>query len=259
MPICRTGHLRIHYQDIGKKSAPVLLLLHGWGHSWDIWSSWIPALSAHYRLIIPDLPGLGQSDGSCSGWNMFQYSQWLATFLNKTEISELHAVIGHSFGGKLFSFAWFAYENSLELPPVKKGFFAISPSGVVRPLGWLRQTIAVLLGAIPYTVKRRIFGRVRRFFYAQVLKETDYLNATAFQEDSLRKFLSEDITQAVSQPQKKQLHFAWGDKDTTVPIWMAYRFQSISETCDVFVVPNGDHFVHVTHPVLLQKWLDTWL
>ncbi len=259
MPLCQTGHLRTHYQDIGKKDRPVILLLHGWGHSWETWASYIPTLSENYRLIIPDLPGFGQTDGSNTGWNMYQYSAWLSAFLQHCELKELHAVVGHSFGGKLLSFAWFAYGETIPLPPVKKGFFAISPSGVVRPLSALRMSLAWVLQFVPTILKRNLFGPLRSLLYSKILDETDYLVATPFQEASLRKFLSEDITQTVTTPKEYPLHFAWGKNDQAVSLWMAYKYRKISENSDVFILPEGDHFVHLTHPTMITAWLEASL
>jgi pimeloyl-ACP methyl ester carboxylesterase len=42
-------------------TAPVLVLLHGGAGSWRHWAHNIPELSRHYRLLVPDLPGLGDS------------------------------------------------------------------------------------------------------------------------------------------------------------------------------------------------------
>lgn len=40
-------------------AGPPLLLLHGFPHTWELWSSVIPELSRHHRVIAPDLRGLG--------------------------------------------------------------------------------------------------------------------------------------------------------------------------------------------------------
>ena len=39
----------------------VLVLFHGGAGSWRHWAHNIDALSQHYRLLLPDLPGLGKS------------------------------------------------------------------------------------------------------------------------------------------------------------------------------------------------------
>ena len=43
-------------------SGTPLVLLHGGSGSWSHWVKNIEVLSQHYRLLVPDLPGLGDSD-----------------------------------------------------------------------------------------------------------------------------------------------------------------------------------------------------
>ena len=47
------------YRSAGSKSAPVLLLLHGFPSSSHQYRNLIPLLSTRYRVIAPDLPGYG--------------------------------------------------------------------------------------------------------------------------------------------------------------------------------------------------------
>ena len=54
--------LEIFYREAGPKTAPVILLLHGFPTSSHMFRNLIPALSKHYRVIAPDLPGFGFSD-----------------------------------------------------------------------------------------------------------------------------------------------------------------------------------------------------
>lgn len=41
---------------------PPLLLVHGFGISFNIWRSLRPRLSPHFTLVMPELPGIGASD-----------------------------------------------------------------------------------------------------------------------------------------------------------------------------------------------------
>ena len=53
--------LTFHVLDQG--SGPAVLLVHGWPDSAYVWRYQIPVLvNAGYRVIVPDLPGFGQSD-----------------------------------------------------------------------------------------------------------------------------------------------------------------------------------------------------
>ncbi len=61
----RKGQPRLHYvvDDFTDpwKNAPAVLLQHGNGRSAKFWYQWVPALARHYRVIRPDMRGLGES------------------------------------------------------------------------------------------------------------------------------------------------------------------------------------------------------
>ncbi|GAA0904224.1 alpha/beta hydrolase [Pseudonocardia zijingensis] len=40
---------------------PAVLLLHGWPHTWQVWSLVMPLLEPDHRVVAPDLRGLGDS------------------------------------------------------------------------------------------------------------------------------------------------------------------------------------------------------
>ncbi|MGZ5118225.1 MAG: alpha/beta fold hydrolase, partial [Burkholderiales bacterium] len=61
----RAGQPRLYY-DLDDytdpwKNAPYILLQHGYARSSKFWRAWIPYLSRFYKVIRPDLRGLGQS------------------------------------------------------------------------------------------------------------------------------------------------------------------------------------------------------
>src|SRR4051812_778126 len=51
----------IFYRDAGPTDAPVLLLLHGFPTSSQMFRELIPRLADTYRVIAPDYPGFGYS------------------------------------------------------------------------------------------------------------------------------------------------------------------------------------------------------
>ena len=55
------GH-KIFYREAGPKTAPTLLLLHGFPTSSHMFRNLIPILADQYHVIAPDLPGFGFSD-----------------------------------------------------------------------------------------------------------------------------------------------------------------------------------------------------
>lgn len=55
------GH-KVFYREAGSKTAPAVLLLHGFPTSSHMFRNLIPALADRYRVVAPDLPGFGFSD-----------------------------------------------------------------------------------------------------------------------------------------------------------------------------------------------------
>jgi pimeloyl-ACP methyl ester carboxylesterase len=54
--------LKIFYREAGTRSAPKLLLLHGFPTSSHMFRDLIPLLADRFHIVAPDLPGFGQSD-----------------------------------------------------------------------------------------------------------------------------------------------------------------------------------------------------
>lgn len=50
-------------------AGPVVLLMHGWPHTWRVWSLVLPLLTPHRRIVAPDLRGLGDSDPAQHGFD----------------------------------------------------------------------------------------------------------------------------------------------------------------------------------------------
>lgn len=64
--------VELFYREAGPRNAPVLLLLHGFPTSSQMYRDLIPRLADRYRVIAPDYPGFGQSDAPAP--DKFEYS-----------------------------------------------------------------------------------------------------------------------------------------------------------------------------------------
>ena len=53
---------KVFYREAGPKTAPTILLLHGFPTSSHMFRNLIPALADRYHVVAPDLPGFGFSD-----------------------------------------------------------------------------------------------------------------------------------------------------------------------------------------------------
>jgi pimeloyl-ACP methyl ester carboxylesterase len=68
----RVSNQDIFYREAGDEGAPVILLLHGFPTSSNMFRNLIPRLAASFRLVAPDYPGYGQS--SMPDYKAFEYS-----------------------------------------------------------------------------------------------------------------------------------------------------------------------------------------
>src|SRR3954471_23585478 len=59
MPTRQINGTTLSYTDRG--SGPAVVLLHGFPHDSRIWDDQAADLSDHFRLVLPDLRGFGQS------------------------------------------------------------------------------------------------------------------------------------------------------------------------------------------------------
>lgn len=50
-------------------TGPAVLLLHGFPHTWELWTAVIPRLARHHRVIAPDLRGLGATTRAADGYD----------------------------------------------------------------------------------------------------------------------------------------------------------------------------------------------
>lgn len=77
---------------------PPIVLLHGQGASAAAWLPVIPNLLATHRLVIPDLPGLGESINHDGDLDAAHLIDWLGGLISET-CSQPPTVVGLSLGG----------------------------------------------------------------------------------------------------------------------------------------------------------------
>jgi pimeloyl-ACP methyl ester carboxylesterase len=83
---------------------PVLVLLHGGNGSWRHWVRNIPVLARQFRVVAPDLPGLGESDESSPSPTQAGIARIVADGLDAVIGMETpYDIAGFSFGGMISS------------------------------------------------------------------------------------------------------------------------------------------------------------
>lgn len=90
------SRLPLHVATVGVGD-PVVLL-HGWPQSWYEWRKVAPLLAGRYRIVMPDLPGLGDSGRPKSGYDKKTLALDLREMCDLLELKQFH-LVGHDWGG----------------------------------------------------------------------------------------------------------------------------------------------------------------
>ncbi|MEU9609314.1 alpha/beta hydrolase [Streptomyces sp. NPDC048057] len=128
--------VRMHYVT-GGSGTPVVLV-HGWPQTWYGWWPIMPELAKHHTVYAVDLPGLGDSTGSPTGYD----KATLARYVHKLIADRLGIrdarVVGHDFGAAVA----FQYASQFPADTARLGYLDLPLPGpaidapTYRTLSW---------------------------------------------------------------------------------------------------------------------------
>lgn len=104
----RSGDAEIYYEVRG--SGPDLLLIHPFPADHGIWAPIAEMLSTRYRVILPDVRGLGQSSPGEGPATMEKHAADLIRLLDELNIAKV-TYAGNSIGGYIFFEFWRRYRE----------------------------------------------------------------------------------------------------------------------------------------------------
>lgn len=87
--------VKLHYLTAG--SGPVVILLHGYAETSRMWRPLIPRLAGKFRVIAPDLPGIGDSAIPKAGLDMRSAAVTVHALARSLGV-ERARVVGHDIG-----------------------------------------------------------------------------------------------------------------------------------------------------------------
>ncbi len=141
---------------------PAVVLLHGLAATKLSYLPLLPALAERYRVIVPDLPGHGESSKRRA--DEYTPSGFAATVLDlmgELEVGSA-AVIGNSMGGRI------ALEVAAEAPDRVDALVLLDPAAAGIPFPLYARLLGLLptgVGAVPFPLRKRIvMSSIRQMF-----------------------------------------------------------------------------------------------
>ena len=223
-----TKDLKINYKALGEGKP--LLILHGWGSRNDNWQKVGETLARNgIKIIIPDLPGFGQSDKPQTTWNLDDYCDFVEEFVKALNLEKFY-LLGHSFGGAL------AVKCSLKFPEKIDKLFLASASCIRRrnlkkKLLYILSKVFKVFSFIPF---------LRKAFYKFVVGKSDYLSIQGVMRDIYLKVIGEDLSEALPQVEVPTI-IIWGEKDNITPLNDAKIINKKIKDSKLEIIPNVGH------------------
>jgi pimeloyl-ACP methyl ester carboxylesterase len=91
------GDVRLHYVTAG--SGPAVVLIHGWPQTWYMWRHIMPGLAEKYRVVAPDLRGLGDSSKPVLGYDKKTLASDIWRLMHDVLGEKRFFAVGHDRGG----------------------------------------------------------------------------------------------------------------------------------------------------------------
>jgi len=243
--------IQLHYVEKGT-GIPVIML-HGFGGSFDNWRKLTEAFPEGYRLIAADLPGFGLSEydenlDPNTDLTAY-YTQFTADLLNELKIDTCY-LIGNSLGGFL------AWETALRNEDKVKKLVLLNSAGyssedikatliqaTKSPLFKGLMNKGVPISLVRYAANR-VIGDVEHFqpdsqrlasFYGLMNKEGTL--------EMVQRIGSADHTMDTVRIQNIKIPtlIVWGNNDHIVPVDHAYKFERDIPNSKLLIYDGSGH------------------
>jgi pyruvate dehydrogenase E2 component (dihydrolipoamide acetyltransferase) len=245
-----TGNDRLAYLELGERTAPPVLFLHGFGGDKDNWALVQGQLASTFRTVAIDLPGHGNSDKQISGTSLRDLAASILSAVEALELPSVH-LVGHSMGAAVGA------EMARQAPDRIVSLFMISPAGAGSPVNAEyidafvnaerrkdMQAAAQMLFANPAFVSNEMVEALLNFKRRDGVQEA--LEAIAQNAIADCNALTAADVTALPQP----LKIIWGDADDVVPA---------NHAAEYIEVGNSGHMPQVEQPGFTTSVLIEWL
>lgn len=237
--------LKTNYLVLGEGRP--FLILHGWGSSSERWEKASELLSANnIKVIIPDLPGFGESDLPPDAWNLNNYCDFIEQFIiNIPDLSADFYLLGHSFGGAL------AAKFAIKHPQKIKKLFLVSAACIRKKTvkKWYLTKISKFFKIFSFLP---IYDLARRAFYKFIIGKSDYLQVNGVMKEAFLKVISEDLSQHLSFIKVPTI-IIWGEKDSTTLLEDAYFINKKIENSKLIIIPVAGHDLNRKTPEAMSQ------
>ncbi len=253
----KVGDIDWAYSEGGPAGKPTLMLVHGLAGSRDNWNRVARYLTPYYHVIIPDLPGQGDSKVP----NDFDYSlpnltEKLRRFAEAIKVENGLNIAGHSMGGSI------SLLYAAQYPVDTKSLFLIDSAGVFKSANTpylkdpttLRNMIVSKPGdfdrlmkiatSLPPFIPKELKDSQEKLMISQSANTTKLVEQLIV----MSKLFTPDSFAIAARSIDQPVLIAWGDKDQIINVEAAAELKGLLKNAQEPVILKG-----VGHLPLLEQ------
>lgn len=242
---------KIVYAEGG--TGDTIILIHGFGGNKDNWPRFAKYLTPNYRVIIPDLPGFGDSSKPRNAkYNILSQVERLHSLAKELKLTKFH-IVGNSMGGSI------AGAYAATYPDRVKTLALFDSGGVHSPI---KSELALLVekGINPFAIKDvhdydklLAINFYKPFPLPSVIKK--YLAKQAMQAAPFNEKISHDIWNTDFYALEGKLDkimaptlIVWGDSDKVIHISSVQIFEKNIKGSKSSVIKGCGHLPMMEKP-----------
>lgn len=227
------------------QSGPILVLLHGGYGSWMHFLKNVEELSKNFQVIVPDMPGFGESEPLPKVPNLDEYSQTLVDALSSLTNGSNYNIIGFSFGSAIGShMIKFAGDSVNRLTLVGYNRTGNMPFKRPKMLSWrAAKTEEELNTAQRHNLSVMMIHKQEKIDDMAINLQT--LNTKGAKVRSLEIVASHDLPNRIlniSQP----IDIIWGEFDVTLINGIddaQNRMKELIPDVKIHIIQNSGHWI----------------
>ena len=252
---------------------PPVVLLHGLAATKLSYLPLLPALAERHRVIVPDLPGHGESTKRRGSYTPASFSRTVLALMDRLEVDRA-TLIGNSMGGRV------SLEIAADAPERVEGLVLLDPAAAGIPFPLYARLLGLLptgVGAVPVPWRKRlVVAGIRQLFaHPDRLPRNAYL---AGADEFMRIYRSgrarvallaamrgliadrpEAFWERAAATEARTL-ILWGQKDRLVPVRLGRQLARRMPDAELVVLPDVGHVPQFEVPEetrqLVMEFLD---
>ena len=245
-------NLNIEYTIEGE-GYPVLLL-HGWGSSFDVYKGIINTLKNRYKVVALNFPGCGNSDTMENPWNLDDYCNLVLEFMNKIGI-ENPIMFGHSHGGRVT--LKMAADGMVNPPKI----VLLDSAGLIPKKSfrqkWRAKSFKIIKTVLTLPIIKSfsapLLEKARRHYGS-----ADYNAAPLVLRQTLVSLVNTDLRDILHNIACPTL-LIWGENDTATPLADAKIIESKIRDCGLCVIKGTGHYSFYERPFEAHAIINSFL